>query len=203
MIGYLRLGACTRFPVKEFILFTALFTGIRFTFIYFFLSNHLPSYTVFHYPRRALPFTMFSSAGLLFLGYSYAIYQWGLAAREKYKERFKESGQKLEQPIKLRCGGKTIYVLSQDILYLNANGEYVDYNTLSRKYTCFKRLKVAEAEMNPLGFIRTHRSYIINPNYVEAVALTEVTLKGNISIPLSKKYKVEVHTFLENLLKRE
>ncbi len=198
MVGYLRLGASLKFSIKEFVLFVILFSSLRFAYIYFFLSNHLPDYTLFHYPGRALPITILTSASLLFLGYSYAIYEWGLAARDKYAEKLSKNDKKFEQPIALRCSGKSVYMMSEDIIYLNANGEYVDYNTLSKKYTCFKRLKVAEAELNPFGFLRTHRSYIINPIFVESIGITEILMKGDVTIPLSKKYKTAVQEAVEN-----
>lgn len=189
LVGYLQLGVKIKFPVWPFIFFVVFFSVIRFVYIYAFLSLHLPEYTLFHYPIRAIPAVIFGSASLLFMGYSYAIYEWGLAAREKYMAKSFTEVQNFEQPLILRNGGKTSYVLPQDIIYVSANGEYINYHTARKKYMCFQRLKEAEIALRELGFQRCHRSYIVNLNHLESVASTEVTLTENIILPLSKTYK--------------
>jgi len=200
MVGYFRLGKKTSFPYNEFIALTLLFSIIRYAYIYFFLSKNLPSYTIFHYPVRAIPLTILGTAFLLFLGYSYAIYEWGLASREKYIKMLKKNKEQFEQPIKIRSSGKWVYLLSQDVLYLKANGEYVDYFTASKRYSCFQRLKHAELEMKKFDFIKIHRSYVINPIFVESISVSQVIMKGNIILPYSKKYKEMVNNKLENIL---
>lgn len=198
VVGFLILGEKPSFPYKEFIILIFLFSSIRYSYIYFFLSNHLPSYTIFHYPIRAIPITILGTAAILFLGYSYAIYEWGLAAREKYAEMLEKDKERFDQPIKIRSSGKWVYLLSQDILYLKANGEYVDYHTLSNTYSCFQRLKQAEDEMEKHDFLRIHRSYIINPIFVESIGVSEISMKNKILLPLSKKYKESVIEKVEN-----
>ena len=200
MVGYFRLGKKTSFPYKEFILLTLVFSIIRYIYIYFFLSKNLPSHTIFHYPIRAIPITILGTASFIFLGYSYAIYEWGLAAREKYTKMLEKNIKQLDQPIKIRSSGKWVYLLAQDILYLKANGEYVDYFTLGKRYSCFQRLKQAEIEMKKFKFLKIHRSYIINPIFVQSIGVSEVIMKDNIVLPLSKKYKETVFIQLENIL---
>ncbi|WP_340062968.1 LytTR family DNA-binding domain-containing protein [Ascidiimonas aurantiaca] len=203
IVGFLKLGKKTSFPYKKFILLIALFSAIRYVYIYFFLSNHLPSYTIFHYPLRAIPITILGTAFVLFLGYSYAIYEWGLAAREKYTKMLKINKKQFDQPIKIRSSGKWVYLLSQDILYLKANGEYVDYHTLSNKYSCFQRLKQSEIEMVKFGFLKIHRSYVVNPIFVKSISVSEIIMKNNIKLPLSKKYKDSVTKEIESRLLRK
>ena len=197
MTGYYRLGKKASFPYREFLLLVLLFSAIRYAYIYFFLSNHLPSYTIFHYPVRAIPITILGTASLIFLGYSYAIYEWGLASREKYTKMLKTDKDQFDQPIKIRSSGKWVYLLTQDILYLKANGEYVDYHTISSTYSCFQRLKQAENEMEKHDFLRIHRSYIINPIFIESIGISEISMKNKIVLPLSKKYKESVTEEIE------
>jgi two-component system LytT family response regulator len=44
------------------------------------------------------------------------------------------------------------------------------------------------------GFVQTHRSHIINPNYVVGYnkEQSEINLEGNISIPLSRRKKNDI-----------
>ncbi len=200
VVGFLVLGEKPSFPYKELVFLVLLFSAIRYSYIYFFLSNNLPSYTLFHYPLRAIPITILGTAAIIFLGYSYAIYEWGLAAREKYAEMLENDEKRFDQPIKIRSSGKWVYLLSQDILYLKANGEYVDYHTLSNVYSCFQRLKQAEKEMEKHDFLRIHRSYIINPIFVESISSSEISLKNRILLPLSKNYKESLTEKMEKRL---
>lgn len=203
LVGYLILGKNTSFPFRAYVLYIVLFSVVRYAYIYFYLSNHLPSYTVFHYPVRALPITILGTAAVIFLGYSYAIYEWGLAAREKYSKKLKTNNEQFNQPIKIRSSGKWVYLLPQDILYIKANGEYVNYYTDTNVYSCYQRLKAAEIELKKFGFLKTHRSYVVNPIFVESIGNSEIMLKGEKTLPLSKKYKHAVKTKIELIRKRK
>ncbi|MEL6810293.1 MAG: LytTR family DNA-binding domain-containing protein [Bacteroidota bacterium] len=197
LVGYLRLGTKLKFPLWEFILYLVLFTVFRMLYIYFFLSKHLPEYTLFHYPNRALPATAFGSASLLFLGYSYAVYEWGLAAREKYRSVQRENKSSFIQPVVIKSNGASVYLLPQDILYISANGEYVDYHTSEKKYTVFKRLKTVEKELFSHGFKRCHRSYIINVRHVKELSKNMILIVGDLQIPISKTYREQIEEALD------
>jgi lysylphosphatidylglycerol synthetase-like protein (DUF2156 family) len=189
MIGYSKLGAKSSFPTINFIIWILVFSAIRYIYVYFFLSHHLPEYTVFHHVRRVLPTVIFTSAFTLFLGYTYAVYEWGLAAREKHKQQAKEKSKDFNQPIIVRADGANVYLLPQDIYYISANGEYVNYHLEGKTYTVFKRLKEVASEMKFYGFKRNHRSYIVNTEFIESISTQEIILKNSIKLPLSKTYK--------------
>lgn len=189
LVGYINLGHRSRFPTLVFSIWVAIFSIARYVYIYYFLSRHLPEHTIFHYVDRVIPTVIFTSASMIFLGYSYAIYEWGLAAREKYKDKLDKTTSSFKQPLILRADGSNIYVLPEDITYISANGEYVNYHTDRKKYMVFKRLKDVEQEMKSHGFLRNHRSYIVNPDYIVAISKTEIQLKDDTMVPLSKSYR--------------
>ena len=51
-----------------------------------------------------------------------------------------------------------------------------------------KLLKEIAEELPEKDFVRVHRSYLINRNYLEAKRSNELTVKGTV-IPISRRYK--------------
>ncbi|MEM8509021.1 MAG: LytTR family DNA-binding domain-containing protein [Bacteroidota bacterium] len=201
-IGYFRLSKSKKFPKLQFWSFTVAFTLSRFCIVYFILQHYLPDWTVFHYPARATLFLFVTSAVLIFLGYSYSIYEWGLAAKMEYASLMKNTETALQHPLQIRSEGKTIRLLPQDILYLEAKGEYINYVTLTKNYMCFQRMKTAESELKTYGFHRTHRSFIINPLHVISFSTSELTMQGHKGLPISKTYRSAVMAALKGKIKK-
>lgn len=67
--------------------------------------------------------------------------------------------------------GQTIIVKLEDILYLEANESYtVIHQVNGTKHTSSKKLKMySEAFAQDKDFVRIHRSYIVNRNYVSSI----------------------------------
>ena len=188
-IGYFFLSKNRRFPRIKFFTIVSLFSLMRYLKIYYVFQYHLPEWTVFNQPDRSVFYIFFTSAAFVFLGYSYSIYEWGLAAREEFKGLIKSRGNRFDHPIRIRSEGKTVRILPQDILFLEAKGEYVNYVTTNQNYMCFQRMKQAEMELSAYGFIRAHRSYIVNPINVKSFSSSELQMANNTVVPVSKTYK--------------
>lgn len=62
---------------------------------------------------------------------------------------------------------KLFFVKVDDILYFDADGNYITLHTLQRTYLLYETLTQLEQRLDPLDFARIHRSYLINLNYVE------------------------------------
>ena len=186
-VGYRKLGQNLVFPIGVFLKWSFSFAFVRFLLIYTFLQYHMPSYTVFHYPNRALGFVIGSSAIFVFLGYSYAVYLWGVAARNKARELSGQWGNACLHTIK--CNGQTVRLSTADITFLQAKGEYVAYQTTHGEYLCYQRLKDAVTSLERNGFMRTHRSYVVNMGHILATKTAGLVLRNGQEIPMSKTYK--------------
>ncbi len=189
LFGYLWLSKQQKFPRLIFWSITLGFTVSRFLIVFFVLQYHLPEWTVFHHPDRVGPFLFITSAILIFIGYSYSIYEWGLAAREKYQDLMEHTPKRIQQPIVIKSEGRTIRLLPQDIIYLEAKGEYINYSTLGKNHMYFQRMKNAEKELKGYGLLRAHRSFIVNPLHVSSFSANELVMVNNKTIPISKTYK--------------
>ncbi|MEO0572549.1 MAG: LytTR family DNA-binding domain-containing protein, partial [Bacteroidota bacterium] len=127
---------------------------------------------------------------------SYSIYEWGLAARQEYQHLMEHTPKRIQQPIVIKSEGKTIRLLPQDILYLEAKGEYINYSTLGKNHMYFQRMKNAEKELQGYGLLRAHRSFIVNPLHVKSFSANELVMVNDRTIPMSKTYKSRI---LDNL----
>lgn len=75
-----------------------------------------------------------------------------------------------------------------EMLYLEADKPYVHIVTNSRKLTDRGTLSDYEDLLAPARFIRVHRSFIINSNYLSKITQNEVSV-GQFSIPIGKTYR--------------
>ncbi|MCP9483860.1 LytTR family transcriptional regulator DNA-binding domain-containing protein [Shimia sp. CNT1-13L.2] len=64
-----------------------------------------------------------------------------------------------------RDGGK-VFVAAPDVVFVRADGHYTQVYTLTEKYFCVWPITEAVKRLEPTGFLRVHRSYIVNPRRV-------------------------------------
>ncbi len=74
-----------------------------------------------------------------------------------------------------------------DIVFVTSDRSYVEIQTLKEKIVQRKLLKELEEEL-PDSFIRVHRSYVINRNFIESKSGSDVMV-GGYKIPVSRNYK--------------
>lgn len=189
LIGYFLISKTAKFPKIIFWSWTVGFTFLRWAMVFFILQHHLPDWTVFHYPERAVFFLFFTSAAIIFIGYSYSIYEWGLAAKLEYAAKAKKVPSEFQHPVQIRSEGRNIRLLPHEILYLEAKGEYVNYVTRNSSHMSFQRMKTAEEELKEFGLIRAHRSYIINPLNIKSYSSGELIMSNDHQIPISNTYR--------------
>ncbi|XOV69285.1 MAG: LytR/AlgR family response regulator transcription factor [Fluviicola sp.] len=71
-----------------------------------------------------------------------------------------------------------------DIIFVKSDGSYIEIQTTKKKIVQRKLLKEIEAEL-PENFVRSHRSYIVNLDYVEETRADEIIAHGH-TIPVSR-----------------
>ena len=74
-----------------------------------------------------------------------------------------------------------------DILFIKSDGAYIEINTTHKRILQRKLLKEIESEL-PSNFVRTHRSYIVNRDYIGQRSAIELQIQGHV-IPISRNYK--------------
>lgn len=95
----------------------------------------------------------------------------------------------------LRKDQEIISVLSSDIIFAEAYDNYAYVYTNNDKFLISHTLKSVEDKLVPLGFMRVHRSFLINFEHIDSISEGMVFLKGH-KVQLGKSYK---KSFLERL----
>lgn len=110
-----------------------------------------------------------------------------LKSVEKIKHNTNTNSNK---SVLIRSGKKQYKILESEILYIKSESEYVKYVTKNTKNILVHgALKdVAELFRYNANFIRIHRSYIININYVTYIEGTRVFINDEF-FPISETYR--------------
>jgi len=134
-------------------------------------------------------------------------------------ERFMKSVNKIREKLKVKAdtsnGGQEnnaedyIFVKSDkkfirihyaDIQYIEGLKDYVIIRTRDSRVIALQTMKSLEKKLPTDSFIRVHRSYIININFIDAVVgnTVEMTEEGKLKmIPVGKNYKDDLVKIIE------
>ena len=85
------------------------------------------------------------------------------------------------------------------ILYLEGDINYTHFNFQFRRRTIIARpLKHFEADLLPFGFLRIHRSYIVNSRFVKSANLMEntLTLMNGTVLRVARRRVKEISGFI-------
>lgn len=78
-----------------------------------------------------------------------------------------------------------------DILFAEARSNYTLIKTIDHKYLLSQTLKNIEEKLVPHGFMRIHRSYIVNIREIDEIRPKNILVNGT-ELPLSESYRSEL-----------
>lgn len=107
--------------------------------------------------------------------------------------------EELLQRIAVKSRHKVHVVGVDEIIYLEAEGDYVMIHTKEGNYLKEKTMKYFETHLDPGKFIRIHRSYIVNAEAIERIELYD---KETYSVLLKTGNKLRASTTGYKLLKQ-
>lgn len=97
-----------------------------------------------------------------------------------------EISRKVEQLALILNNKSKVYL--ENLKFIKSDGNYLEFVTDDKTIIDRNKLKDILEELPP-NFVKVHRSYIINKNFISAVNSASVTLQENIHIPLSRIFK--------------
>lgn len=123
-------------------------------------------------------------------------YNWSLSKR-KNKNLEEERTETIERLKELKSiviknhiilKDKTKIYIS-DLMYIKSDDHYLNFYTSEGKKH-FVRGKISQIKKElPPNFIQSHRSYIVNRNFIKQITNSELFLINNTDIPISRSFK--------------
>lgn len=93
----------------------------------------------------------------------------------------------------LTQGDRTYFIPPADIAYCTADDNYTELHTDDRKrFVAARTLKDYEDMLGPLGFLRVHRSALVNRAHIAHLDDGHVVLKNGARVEISRRKKEEV-----------
>ena len=87
----------------------------------------------------------------------------------------------------MKTGYEQVKVLFEDILYLEAAGNYVSFVLKERTILSRSTFNEAVTQLPSDKFVRTHRSFVVAINKIDKLEKHQVTI-GTVKIPVGEAY---------------
>lgn len=124
-------------------------------------------------------------------------------ALESYENRFCAS----EKQFYFKTADAAHSIVLGDILYFETLGHEIILHAVNQTQYSLKRekenrIKLINEQLAEDGFIRVHKSYLVNYRYIHLIKHAEVILKNGISIQINPKKATEVKKEYQKFLMR-
>lgn len=104
--------------------------------------------------------------------------------------------------IKVRLDGEDTFIDVGDIIYLEAQNQYIMIYTRNGDFLVRYNISDYENELSKDGFFRTHRSYLVSLSKVKKIGKAEVVMEGGKTVPVSrsciKPLKEALYAYIES-----
>lgn len=128
---------------------------------------------------------------------------------ETQREEIKEEKDSIEEKdlshekecierISVKTGQKLYVLMLEEIMFLQSNGDYVSIYSKENVYLKEQTMKYFEKNLPPKQFIRIHRSYIVNVDYINSIQNYK---KNQFKVKLKNNYELRASQTGYNLLK--
>ncbi len=96
--------------------------------------------------------------------------------------------------VEIRDGGAVFFLDPADIFFVSSAGNYVEIHTAHKAHLIRGTMAAWERRLSPFGFVRIHRSRLVNPARVMACRVTasgdmEITLDDGRALPGSRRHR--------------
>jgi two-component system LytT family response regulator len=116
-----------------------------------------------------------------------------------------EAGSKYLERLVVKSGGRVFFLLTADIDWIEAEGNYVNVHTARKSHLMRESISGLEAQLDPKEFIRIHRSTIVNLRRIKELqpwshGEYHVILQDGTELTLSRNYRDNLQNVLGNNL---
>jgi len=180
-----------------------------------FLDIDMPGLNGIEFRKKALeiPVCIFITAHPEHAVESFEIETLDFIVKPLKLDRFAQTVSRIEEfmEIKLKAslfeasiGGDTIYIKEgheqtkvklHEILYLEALKDYTLVITDKKRHCVLSSIGNLLKEDHFQSFIRIHRSFAVQKQFIQKINSTEIILNNNIAIPVGRSYKENLNLF--------
>lgn len=107
------------------------------------------------------------------------------------KQPHRHNRPQMPEKLFVRKDQEIIALMSDQIVYAEAFDNYTNLFTSDAKYIISHTLKRVEQTLEPHGFMRIHRSFLINFSAIDSISENYVFLKGH-KVQIGKAYKKQL-----------
>ncbi len=100
--------------------------------------------------------------------------------------------------LSVRSNRETMRLAIHDILFIESLSDYVQIHLKDRMVICKERISYLAEKLESHGFLRIHRSFLIQPTKLTSYSSDAVKIGENV-LPISRSYKLEVKQRLASL----
>ena len=117
------------------------------------------------------------------------------AKLEAYFSQAVEHFTTKREVVSIQNNGEIINLAVDDILYLESEKHTVYVYMLCGNfdhYSCYASLQSFEEKLQPLGFLRIQKSYLVNMRHIKKLQCSEVIMENGLTLPVSGKNYSEI-----------
>lgn len=108
------------------------------------------------------------------------------------------------KPMRIPCekDGNTMFIDAESVAFIRAEGHYTQIYTADAKHFCVWPITEAAKRLTPYGFLKVHRSYLLNPSHVlnferlKDTGLCRFAAANLPPVPISRSHLKEVRDVL-------
>lgn len=164
-----------------------------------FLDIHLPRISGVEFLRslQQRPAVIFTTAFSEYAVESYELEVTDYLMKPFSYERFVKAVSKVSIPavvdlvhaFYIKSGHERIRVESTELLFIRTDMDYTELHLSDRKHLSGETLTHWEQQLNDHGFVRIHKSYLVNLTKVERVTGSQAFLISGSVLPIGRAFK--------------
>ena len=121
---------------------------------------------------------------------------------QKSLERIRLKKENEAGKLMIRCNRRGILIPVHEIIYLESQLHKVNIVLENKEYQCNERLAVLENYLDE-RFVKIHKSYLVNMNYISEFSGSEMILRTGQRIPISKNRYADTKEKIIEYFKKE
>lgn len=124
---------------------------------------------------------------------------------EELVGRIKQELKEKRQELTITKGQELIRIYRQNIVYIEAEGNYLNICTKREMIKVRDTMGNMENELKESGFVRCHKGYLVNVQLIEKMKGAQIELRGeteNYSVPIGRSYEKDVKKKILELIRR-